>query len=127
MTVAVFDKMAFGLIEQQGQELEHAITSAQEQHDQLAKRYDTARLASAFGRHEQQERVKVIDAPQDPTGPITPPRILFPIGGLFAGLAFCVGLAVAFEVLDPRLRGVKDFEQASQLPVPAFVPRIETA
>jgi polysaccharide chain length determinant protein (PEP-CTERM system associated) len=121
------DIAEFGPIEQQGQELEHAITSSQEQHDQLAKRYDIARLAGAFGRHEEQEWVKVIDAPQDPTGTVTPPRILFPIGGLFAGFAFGIGLAVAFEVLDPRLRLVKDFERASQLPVLAFVPRLESA
>jgi hypothetical protein len=34
-----------------------------------------------------------------------------------------VGLATAFEVLDPRLRRIKDFEEAAGLPVIAFVPR----
>ena len=115
----------FGPIEQQGHELERAITGAQDRHDQLAKRYETARLAGLFGRHERGEWIKVIDAPQDPTGPVTPPRILFVFGGLFGGIAFGIGLGVVFEVLDPRLRRVKEFEEALPVPVIAFVPRTE--
>ena len=35
------------------------------------------------------------------------------------------GLAIVFDVLDPRLRRAKDFEEAAGLPVIAFVPRIQ--
>lgn len=115
----------FGPIEQQQQELERAITSAREQHDMLAKRYETARLAGSLGRSQGAEWVKIMDAPADPTGPVTPPGILFVIGGLVGGVVFGAGLATVFEVLDPRLRRVKDFEDAAALPVIAFIPRVE--
>ena len=117
----------FAPIEQQQQQLEQAITAAKEQHDMLAKRYDMARLTGSLGRYEEPERIKIIDAPQDPTAPVTPPGILFLIGGLVGGVVLGAGLAVVFEVLDPRLRRVKDFEAASGLPVLAFIPRIEAA
>lgn len=117
----------FGPIEQQQQELERGIASAREQHDMLAKRYQVARLAGSLGRDQGMEWVKIIDAPGDPTAPVTPPGILFVIGGLIGGVVFGAGLATVFEVLDPRLRRLKDFEEASGLPVLAFVPRIEPA
>jgi uncharacterized protein involved in exopolysaccharide biosynthesis len=104
----------FAPIERQQQELERAIASARELHDMLAKRYELARLTGSLGRYEAPERIKIIDAPQDPTSPVTPPGILFGIG-----------LAVAFEVVDPRLRRAKDFETVSGLPLIAWVPRIE--
>ncbi len=117
----------FAPIEQQQQELERSIASAREQHDMLAKRYEMARLTGSLGRYEEPERVKIIDMPQEPSGPVTPPAILFVIGGLVGGLALGAGLATVFDVLDPRLRRVKDFEDASGLPVLAFVPRIGPA
>ena len=95
----------FGPIEQQQQELERGIASAREQHDMLAKRYQVARLAGSLGRDQGMEWVKIIDAPGDPTAPVTPPGILFVIGGLIGGVVFGAGLATVFEVLDPRLRG----------------------
>jgi polysaccharide chain length determinant protein (PEP-CTERM system associated) len=118
---------AFAPIERQQQELERAIATARDQHDALARRYEMARLTSSLGRFDEPERVKIIDAPQDPTGPVTPPRILFVIGGLVGGVALGVGLAAVFEVLDPRLRRVQDFEDAAALPVLAVIPRIEQA
>ena len=117
----------FAPIEQQEQQLEGAITTAREQHDMLAKRYEMARLTGSLGRDEEPERIKIIDAPQEPTTPVTPGGILFVIGGLVGGIALGAGLATVFEVLDPRLRRSKAFEEASGLPVLAFLPKIEPA
>ena len=118
----------FGPIEEQQQELERAIAAAREQRDMLAKRYEMARLTGSLGRYEEPERIKVIDAPQDPDrSGHAAGGFLFVIGGLVGGVLMGAGLATVFEVLDPRLRRVKDFEEASGLPVLAFVPRIEPA
>ena len=114
----------FAPIEQQQQELERAISSAREMHDMLSKRYEMARLTGSLGRFEAPERIKIIDAPQDPTGPVTPGGLFFVLGGLIGGIALGAGLATVFEVLDPRLRRTDDFEAASGLPVISFVPRL---
>ena len=112
----------FGPIEEQQQQLERAVASARETHDMLAKRYEMARLTSSLGRFEAPERIKIIDAAQDPIAPVTPGGILFILGGLIGGMALGAGLATVFEVLDPRLRRIKDFEEAAGLQVIAFVP-----
>ena len=117
----------FAPIEQEQQQLEHAIASAREMHDMLAKRYEMARLTGSLGRFEAPERIKIIDAPQDPTAPVTPGSLLFVLGELVGGIVLGAGLAIVFEVLDPRLRRAKDFEEAAGLPVIAFVPRIQIA
>jgi polysaccharide chain length determinant protein (PEP-CTERM system associated) len=117
----------FAPIEQEQQQLEHAIASAREMHDMLAKRYEMARLTGSLGRFEAPERIKIIDAPQDPTAPVTPGSLAFVLEGLVGGIVLGAGLAIVFEVLDPRLRRAKDFEEAAGLPVIAFVPRIQIA
>jgi uncharacterized protein involved in exopolysaccharide biosynthesis len=113
----------FAPIEQQLQKLERAVAAAREMHDLLAKRYEMARLTGSLGRYESPERIKVIDAPQEPTTPVTPGRVIFMLAGLVGGLVLGAGLAVAFEILDPRLRRQDDLEATSGLPVIALVPK----
>jgi uncharacterized protein involved in exopolysaccharide biosynthesis len=117
----------FAPIERQQAQLERAIASAREMHDMLAKRYEMARLTGSLGRYEAPDRIKIIDSPQDPTSPVTPGAILFVIGGLFGGLVMGIGLAVAFETLDPRLRRKQDFERVSGLSVLAILPPLPLA
>ena len=117
----------FAPIEKQQQQLERTITSAREMHDMLAKRYEMARLTGSLGRYEAPERIKIIDAPRDPSAPVTPGAFLFVIGGLLGGLILGAGLAATFEILDPRLRRKRDFEQASGLPVLAILPALAGA
>jgi polysaccharide chain length determinant protein (PEP-CTERM system associated) len=113
----------FAPIEQELQKLERAVTAAREMHDLLAKRYEMARLTGSLGRYESPERIKVIDSPQEPTSPVTPGRVIFVLAGLVGGIILGAGLAVAFEVLDPKLRRRDDVETASGLPVIAFIPK----
>jgi capsular polysaccharide biosynthesis protein len=82
-----------------------------------------ARLTGSLGRYESPERIKVIDSPQEPTSPVTPGRMIFVLAGLVGGIILGAGLAVAFEVLDPKLRRRDDVETASGLPVIAFIPK----
>jgi hypothetical protein len=48
---------------------------------------------------------------------VTPGSLLFVLGGLVGGIVLGAGLTIVFEVLDPRLRRAKDFEEAAGLPV----------
>jgi capsular polysaccharide biosynthesis protein len=45
------------------------------------------------------------------------------IGGFVGGLVIGIGLAVVFEVMDPRLRRPQLIEEASGLSIIAFMPR----
>lgn len=116
----------FAPIEQQ-QQLERTIASAREMHDMLAKRFEMARLTGSLGHYEEPERIKIIDLPQDPRAPVTPGALLYMIGGLFGGLILGAGLTATFEILDPRLRRKRDFEQACVLPVLAVLPALARA
>lgn len=117
----------FAPIEQRQTQLEKRIASARELYQAFVERHDKASTSFALGQFEEPERVKVIDAPQDPTIPITLPKFIFVIGGVFAGFALGIGLAIVAELLDPRLRTRRQFEEATMLPVLISLPRTAIA
>ena len=83
----------------------------------LSARFDNAEITGALGKFEAPERVKIIDAPVDPSAPTTPGRLLFVLAGLLGGLFMGIGLTVLAEIFDPRLRRLVDFEKAAGIPV----------
>lgn len=106
-----------GPVEQQLKTMEEDIRFAQESYDAVAKRSDNAEITGALGKFEAPERIKVIDQPFDPSGPVSPGRILYLIGGIFGGILLGTGLAAAAELLDTRLRLIKHFEAIAKVPV----------
>lgn len=114
----------FAPIEQMQSQLEKKITSARETYQSFSERYDKASTSFALGQFEEPERIKVIDAPQDPTIPITLPKILFVVIGIVAGIVLGVSLAIVAELLDPRLRTNEQFHRLTGLPVLGRLPRI---
>ena len=60
--------------------------------------------------------------PQDPTISTSPPRILFVIAGIVAGLAIGIGLAIIAELLDQRVRTSSDFSGIANVPVLGRLP-----
>lgn len=114
-------------IEQQQLRLEKEVASARELYDQFLRRYDSATTSRMLGLFEAPERIKVIDAPQDPTIPTTPPKIIFVIAGIFAGIALGIGLAVVAEMLDQRVRSTSDFVALARVPVISRLPRLDEA
>ena len=72
------------------------------------------------------DRVKIIDAPQDPKFPITLPRYIFILAGLLAGLGLGIGLSVAAELLDQRLRIAREFGALLNIPVLAKLPVVRS-
>ncbi len=113
----------FAPIEQLQSQLEKKIASAREVHQSFSERYDKASTSYALGQFEEPERIKVIDAPQDPTIPITLPKILFVVMGILAGLVLGISLAIVAELLDPRLRTNEHFIGITGVPVLGRLPR----
>ena len=119
------DIAAFAPVEQQQQQLERAMKSAQDNYDSLAKRYEQARVTGALGQFEAPERVKTLEPPMIPAQKITPGYVLYVIAGIVAGLALGGALAGAAELLDNRLRRPQDFARVLGVPVIARIPRID--
>jgi polysaccharide chain length determinant protein (PEP-CTERM system associated) len=115
----------FAPIEQHQKRLERAVEVARELHDSLAKRSEMAKLTGALGRYETPERIKIIDPPADPTGPVTPGRALFVLGALIAGVVLGCGLATLLEFLDPTMRRLDAIAQATGLPIVATINRLD--
>lgn len=114
---------ASGSIEQELQQLERALVQAREAHDALAKRYELARVTGALGTFEAPERIKVADATGDPSQPASPPRILFVLGGLVAGLALGCALTFLAEMFDPVVRHAAEFARIFGAPLLGRLPR----
>ena len=115
-----------GPIEQELQRLEKEVTSARELYDLFSKRHDSAATSHALGAFTGPERVKIIDAPQDPRVPITLPAIVYVLAGLFAGLSLGAALAVVAEMLDQQVRTASDFTSLLNAPVLARLPLMPT-
>ncbi|MDD7909222.1 GNVR domain-containing protein [Pseudovibrio exalbescens] len=115
----------FGPIEKQMNRLERDIDLAQETYSELSRRYEMAEVTGALGKFEAPERVKIVDAAEDPQAPITPGKVVYVAGGIFAAIMLGVGLAVVFEVLDPTLRRQDEFLAATNnLPIIVRMPRM---
>lgn len=106
-----------GPVAQSQKQFEENIKFAQDSYDAIAKRFDNAEITGALGKFEAPERVKIIDAPVDPSAPTTPGRLLFVLAGFVGGIFMGIGLAVLAEIFDPRLRRLVDFEKAAGIPV----------
>ena len=119
------DIAQFGPIDQEQQNLERAVTTARENYDSLAKRYEMARITGALGLFEAPERVKELEPPADPASKVTPGYVLYVAAGIIAGLALGGALAGAAELLDNRMRRPGDFARVFGVPVIARIPRIE--
>ncbi len=106
----------FAPIEQQILRYERSIARARETADQLAKRWEMARVTGDLGKFEEPERVKVIDEPNEPVA-MHPGIVVFFAAGLIGGLVLGAGLAVVAELLDRTLRRPAQFAAVAQVPV----------
>jgi len=116
----------YGDIDREQQSLNRAVMSAREVHDQLAKRYEMARVTGSLGRFEAPERIKLIDPPTEPTTPTTPPAILFLVFGIVGGLILGIGLATVAETLDGSLRRRDQVEKLMGVAMLSRIPAIPT-
>lgn len=115
--------MTHAPIEQQQQRLEKEVASAREAFEAFQKRHDSAKTSRALGEFEAVERVKFIDLPQDPTIPVTPPKIIFVVAGILAGLLIGIGLATLAELLDRSVHSVAEVAAICGVPVIARLAR----
>ena len=94
----------FGVHEQRLNELKREIQVRQNIYQDLAERYELARVTGSLGKSEENDRVKLIDAPFEPLGPSNLPLTVFLLAGIVCGVGLGSGLALVAELLDTSIR-----------------------
>jgi polysaccharide chain length determinant protein (PEP-CTERM system associated) len=96
-------------------------------YEDLLKKKLQANISENLEEKQQGEQFMVLEPAALPAKPIKPDRLKILALALMASLVIGAGGAVAFEVLDPKLRGTKDFKGFFDLPILACLPIIENA
>lgn len=100
--------------------LEKEIATAQEAHDDYARRFSGAITARSVGILKAPELIRIIDPPRDP-GTASRSRILYVLSGLTASGLLGLGFAFVAERLDQRVRHADEAYEATGIPVLAVV------
>ena len=103
-------------------QVDQQLTSARETYDSLAKRYPQANAGVAPGILNAPGRIKIVDAPKDPSVS-TSSRAKLLLGGIAAGLLLGIALAWAAELLDPTIYDRDELVSATGLPLLAVLRR----
>lgn len=102
-------------------------SSAKENYDVLARRFDEARLAESVETGHQGENFRILDAAVPPEGPSAPNRLRLLLMGLFLALAAMAGVVVLAEQFDTSFHSVDEVREFTGVPVLATIPQIGAA
>lgn len=93
-------------------------------HD-LLNRHEMAKVTGELGRHEEPEKIKVIDRPFTPGYPSNLPLLIYIVIGLIVGVGGGIALAVIAEVLDDTLWHIKKVSVFDHIDILARLPSID--
>jgi capsular polysaccharide biosynthesis protein len=111
-----------GDLQRQLAQVEQQLVSARETYDSLARRYPQTNPGLAPGILNAPGRIKIVDAPEDPSFS-TSSRAKILLGGIAAGLLLGIALAWAAELLDPTIYDRDELVSATGLPLLAVLRR----
>ncbi len=107
-------------------QLERDISVKRELYNDLAKRFEMAKITSSLGDYEQEKRIKIIDLPFTPSVPTNLSLLTYLILGLFSGAALGSGLALLIELSDSTIRRKSQILNIAGTPTLARIPPIHT-
>jgi polysaccharide chain length determinant protein (PEP-CTERM system associated) len=96
-------------------------------YDDLLKKKLQANISENLEEQQQGEQFLVLEPAALPAKPFKPDRLKILALSLMASLVIGAGGAVALEVLNPKLRGRRDFKGFFDLPILACLPVIDNA
>ena len=94
-------------------------------HHDLLNRHEMAKVTGELGRHEEPEKIKVIDRPFTPSYPSNLSLSVYILIGVFIGIGLGVGFAVIVELLDDTLWHVKKVKVFDNIDIIARLPAID--
>ena len=113
-------------VEQELRELERDQRTLQSSYDDLQERVLGADLVGTLERTDPTARFHVIDPAVVPERKSSPQRLLFLLGGCFAGFALGVAAGVAREMIWQPIHGADEVERFIGVKVLSTIPRIDT-
>jgi polysaccharide chain length determinant protein (PEP-CTERM system associated) len=93
-------------------------------HD-LLNRHEMAKVTGELGRHEESEKIKVIDRAFTPGYPTSLTLVVYLIVGLIGGIGCGIGLTVVAELLDDTLWHIKKISVFDNINILARLPSID--
>jgi len=109
-------------VEEQYKQLTRDYDNAQKNYQDLLAKKSMADLTVRMNTQAQGERMFALNTADLPESPSFPNRLLFAAGGLGAGLALGIGLALWFEIKDNSIRTERDAEAVLELPILIAIP-----
>jgi len=105
-------------------QLQREYSSAKENYDVLARRFEEARLAESIETGHQGENFRILDSAVPPEGPSAPNRLRLVLMGLLLALAAMAAAVVAVEQFDTSFHNVDELREFTAIPVLATIPQI---
>jgi polysaccharide chain length determinant protein (PEP-CTERM system associated) len=114
-------------VEEQYKVLSRDYETGQKRYDDLLAKSNDARMQNDLERGQQAEQMSLLNPASFPDKPSSPNRLLFGEGGIGAGLALGLGMALWLELRDQSLRTEEDLIAILDVPVLASVPLIDVS
>lgn len=114
------------LIEAELQQLNRDYSVVSQQHSDLLKRREAARMSQQVEKSSDDVKFRVIDPPFVPLKPTEPNKLLLNIAVLFVSLGLGIGIAFVLSILRPVISDRYTMGQVSGLPVLGAVSMIVT-
>lgn len=105
-------------------QLQRDYSSAKENYDVLARKFDEARLNESIETGHQGENFRILDSAVPPEGPSAPDRLRLVLMGLLLALAAMGAVVVLAEQLDTSFHSVDEIREFTAVPVLATIPQI---
>lgn len=113
------------VLQEQVSQLEARASALRDQLRDISGNVLRAQNSARMAQEQKGERLSVVDPPSAPDKPVSPNRLLLIGGGVGAGLALGVVLALGLELLLRPIRGVAQIKSLGLEPlalVPTFTP-----
>jgi len=114
-------------VEEQYKLLARDYDNAQRNYQDLLANKGKAEITHRMELEQKGEHMRMMEPANLPDSPSFPARLIFAAGGLAAGLALGVGLAMWLELRDTSIRTEADAEAALELPLLVSVPWVGDA